>query len=350
MKTECTKYTIVINEWNTLKKDILSINPSATFVLVDENTEKYCLHHFLDHTDIPVKIIRIPSGEIHKNIRTCELVWDSLIRENADRHCLLINLGGGVIGDLGGFCAATYMRGIRFIQMPTTLLSQVDASVGGKLGIDYGGYKNMIGLIKNPEGVYIFTDFLKTLPYEHLRSGFAESLKHGLIADRKTWEELSAQKDLTQLDFERLVYNSVNIKKSVTESDPFEKGWRKILNFGHTIGHAVESYWLEKNEPILHGDAIAIGMISEAYLSYRMGKISEAELFDIRNAILRLYGHHPRMVKPRNEILRKMQHDKKNHNGSIQFALLDSLGHAYYDAPVDDMAIAESLFFYEEKM
>lgn len=350
MKTECVQYDIVINEWNTLKEDILKINPSAVFILVDENTEKYCLHLFLEKTDILVQIIRIPSGEIHKNITSCTLVWDQLIRHQADRHALMINLGGGVIGDLGGFCAATYMRGIRFLQIPTTLLSQVDASVGGKLGIDYNGYKNMIGLIKNPESVYIFTEFLKTLPYEQLRSGYAELLKHGLIADKATWDALSSLDDLSMVDFEQLVYTSVNIKKKVTEADPTEKGQRKILNFGHTIGHALESYWLENNAPILHGDAIAIGMVSESYLSYRMGKISEEDLFQIRNTILRLYGHHPKAVKPRGEIIRRMQLDKKNKNGRIQFALLNSVGHAYYDAPVDDHTIAESLFFYSEKM
>lgn len=350
MKTECAQYSIVINEWNTLKEDIQRINASAVFVLVDENTEKFCLHVFLEKTDIPVNVIRIPAGEIHKHIDTCKIVWDQLIRYNADRHALVLNLGGGVIGDLGGFCAATYMRGIRFIQIPTTLLSQVDASVGGKLGVDFDGYKNMIGLIKNPEGVYIFTEFLKTLPFEQLRSGYAELLKHGLIADKKTWEDLSANEDLSGLDYEELVYKSVNIKKQVTDADPNERGQRKILNFGHTIGHAVESYWLEHNAPILHGDAIAIGIVSESYLSYRMGSISEEELFKIRNTILRLYGHHPKVVKPRGEIIQRMQHDKKNKNGRIQFALLDRVGHAYYDAPVDDQAIAESLFFYSEKL
>ena len=166
----CKNYEIHINDWSAFQQVYKKIAPSTTFILVDENTEKYCLLHLLEYIEDTVQIIRIPSGEQNKNLTTCQVVWTKLMQNGADRHSLIINLGGGVIGDLGGFCAATYMRGIRFIQMPTTLLSQVDASVGGKLGVDLLGFKNMVGLIKDPDGVFIFTDFLLTLPGDQMRS------------------------------------------------------------------------------------------------------------------------------------------------------------------------------------
>lgn len=346
----CKKYDIHINNWSAFKTLVKKIQPTITFVLVDENTEKYCLHHLLINLDGPSHIIRIASGEHNKTLTTCQEVWIKLLHNGADRHSLLINLGGGVIGDLGGFCAATFMRGIHFIQMPTTLLSQVDASVGGKLGVDLLGFKNMVGLIQDPSGVFIFTDFLHTLPSEQMRSGYAELLKHGLIADANSWSILSKTASFQELDYENLVYESVKIKKSVTEQDPYEKGLRKILNFGHTIGHAVETYWMDSKTPLLHGEAIAIGMVSEAYLSYRLGNIAESELFDIRSSILRLYGHHPKFVKPAEDLIRLMRGDKKNHNGNIRFALLESVGTACYDVQVANTAIEDSFLFYKEKI
>lgn len=347
----CKNYDININNWSALHSYLESKTASQTFIIVDANTEKYCLHQFLENTSInDVHIIRIPAGETYKTIETCQKVWAEMMRKGADRHALVINLGGGVIGDLGGFCAATYMRGISFIQVPTTLLSQVDASVGGKLGVDFSGFKNMIGIIQEPEGVFIFTDFLETLPEEQMRSGYAELLKHGLIADKLTWKSLTENTNLKNLDFENIVYQSVLIKKQVTEQDPNEKGLRKILNFGHTIGHAIESYWLDSRSPLLHGEAIAIGMVSEAFLSYRLGKISENELFDIRHAIVKMYGHHPKYVKPSVEILSIMKADKKNKKGEYRFALLESVGKACFDIPVSSEHVEESLLFYKEKL
>jgi 3-dehydroquinate synthase len=347
---QCKNYGIYINDWSAFSSFVQETKPTSIFVLVDENTEKYCLLHLLEHVDAEIQVIRIPTGEQNKNLATCQQLWSKLLAGGADRHSLLINLGGGVIGDLGGFCAATYMRGIKFIQMPTTLLSQVDASVGGKLGVDLMGFKNMIGLIKDPEAVFVFTDFLKTLPSNQVKSGFAELLKHGLISDKNTWVKLSGYSTLEGLDFEQLVYESLKIKIKVTELDPTEKGMRKILNFGHTIGHAVESYWMDSRTPLLHGEAVAIGLVSEAFLSYRIGKISESELFDIRNSILRLYGHHPRFLKPTEEIINIIKGDKKNYNGDIRFALLDSVGRACYDVQVAPGEVEESFLFYREKI
>ncbi|MBK7698912.1 MAG: iron-containing alcohol dehydrogenase [Saprospiraceae bacterium] len=185
----CKNYQIHINNWIELTSFLHHEDPSSVFIIVDENTEKYCLHLVLEHLDIPVQVIRIPSGEQNKNLTTCQHIWTNLMRYGADRHSLVINLGGGVIGDLGGFCAATYMRGIRFVQVPTTLLSQADASVGGKLGIDLMGFKNMVGLIQDPAAVFIFTEFLSTLPVDQIKSGYAELLKHGLIADKNAWKK-----------------------------------------------------------------------------------------------------------------------------------------------------------------
>ncbi|MBK9255543.1 MAG: 3-dehydroquinate synthase [Saprospiraceae bacterium] len=350
MRISCNNYNIYLNEWDQLNKFIQSGKYDQVYVLVDENTEKYCLHILFEHIEKDLRIIRIQSGEKNKNLETCAFVWSELIRKGADRHSLLVNLGGGVIGDLGGFCAATFMRGIDFIQLPTTLLSQVDASVGGKLGIDFNGYKNMIGLFSDPKQIFIFTGFLQTLPGDQLRSGYAELLKHGLIADKNSWAQLSLEKEIRTINFEPLVYESVMIKKAVTEEDPYEKGNRKILNFGHTIGHAIESFWLDKKTPILHGDAIAIGMVSESYLSYRKGTINEMELFEIRNALIRIYGHHPGNVKDREKITELMLHDKKNRNGAIHFSLLNGIGRASYDIPVSLQMIDESLLFYSQKL
>lgn len=347
---QCKNYNIIINHWPALVQYVASCDASRIVVIADENTEKYCLHQLLEHLHQEVQVVRIKSGEQNKNIATCQHVWTKLMQYGCDRHSLVINLGGGVIGDLGGFCAATYMRGIRFIQVPTTLLSQVDASVGGKLGVDLNGFKNMVGVILDPAAVFIFTEFLDTLPAEQMLSGYAELLKHGLIADSSSWIRLSAQANILGLDYEDIVYESVKIKKTVTEQDPYERGMRKILNFGHTIGHAVETYWMDSSSPLLHGEAIAIGMVAEAFLSYRMGYITESDVFQIRHAIFKLYGHHPRYVKPAAEIMQIMKGDKKNMKGNIRFALLESIGKACYDIEADNNAIMESLVFYKEKI
>ncbi|KXK40230.1 MAG: 3-dehydroquinate synthase [Saprospiraceae bacterium] len=344
-----SEYNIHINNWSALKDTISAIQPSQVFVLVDENTEKYCLHQLFEHIELQVRIIRIPSGERNKTIETCQHVWSDLLRKGADRHALMLNLGGGVIGDLGGFCAATFMRGIPYIQIPTTLLAQVDASLGGKTGVDFGGFKNMIGLIQQPLAVFVYTDYLETLPDEHMKSGFAELLKHGLIADKNEWQTLS-KSNLDSLEFENIVYQSLLIKKAVTDQDPGEKGVRKILNFGHTIGHAVESYWMDSRTPLLHGEAVAIGMVSEAFLSYRVGNISETDLFDIRNSIIKLYGHHPKYVKPAEQLLDLMKSDKKNYKGEYRFSLLQSIGRAEYDVAVASEFVEESLLFYKERI
>lgn len=341
-----TNNNIYINDWNALSIEIQKISPSSIFVLVDENTEKHCLYYLLDKIEATFKVIRIKSGEVNKNIDTCQHIWESLIRHGADRKSLLINLGGGVIGDMGGFCAAVFMRGIRFIQMPTTLLSQVDSSVGGKMGIDFLQYKNMIGLFGNPSGTFIFTQFLRTLPERELKSGFAEIIKYGLIADKNVWQKLTGFTISNTEDYTQWVSLSVEIKQRITSQDFNESGLRKILNFGHTVGHAIESYWMNDDKALMHGEAVAIGMIAEAFISYRTGYISEEELFEIRRKIIQYFGHHPRYVKPTEALIALMQSDKKNESGTFRFTLLKEKGQAIFDIPVPVTYIEESLIFY----
>ena len=319
---------------------------SSIFVLVDENTNKFC--YPLIENSIPKHIVlQIRSGEKEKNIETCKFLWEELTSQKAERKSLLLNLGGGVIGDMGGFVAGTYKRGIDFINIPTTLLSQVDASIGGKLGIDFNGIKNLIGLFEDPKMVLISSEFLSTLPKEQLRSGFAEILKHGLIKDKSYWEEIKKTdlNSISQLNI--LVARSVNIKKQVVESDPFEAGVRKILNFGHTIGHAMETWSLHNDKiPLLHGEAIAIGMVCEAWLSNKLTGLSKTDLEDISNIIFRFYPKYNLENVPTDTLLQHMLLDKKNNNEKINFSLLQTIGDCTYDIQATEDLILDSIKYY----
>src|ERR1700749_4884910 len=278
---------------NTLAELVAFINKgnySRFFVLTDENTGKYCLPVIRKHIDKldNFDIIEINAGEESKNIDFCVDVWKMLIDFNADRQSLLINLGGGVITDLGGFAASTYKRGIDFVHVPTTLLSQVDASVGGKTGIDLDNVKNIIGTFTQPKAVFIEHEFLQTLPARQILSGLAEMLKHGLIFDAGYWKELKISN--LHNPSAALVYHSVEIKNKVVIEDPHEKGIRKSLNFGHTVGHAIETYSLMNDEnPLTHGEAIAAGMICEAKLSNLKIHLDDSELQEITDVIMGLY-------------------------------------------------------------
>jgi len=318
---------------------------SKICILTDENTEKHCFP--LISNAIPkANLIRIQSGEENKTLATCEKIWQQMTDLNLDRKALMINLGGGVIGDMGGFCAATYKRGIDFIQIPTTLLSQVDASVGGKLGIDFHGLKNHIGVFKEPQAVFIDTVFLKTLPLSELRSGYAEIIKHCLIADEKKWREIN-KKSLDQQNWNDLVVHSITIKSKVTEEDPFEKGLRKILNFGHTIGHAIESHFLHiSGKRLLHGEAIAIGMIAESYLAWKKEFINDIELEEIKNYILKVYERVEIFEFDIEKILPLTLQDKKNEKETIQASLLEKIGKANFNIPITVKEIKEAINFY----
>jgi 3-dehydroquinate synthase len=314
-------------------------------VLVDENTRFHCLP--LVHKAIkPTDIIEIESGEEKKTLDTCVQIWKELTDTRDERKSLLVNLGGGVIGDMGGFCAATYKRGIDFINIPTTLLSQVDASVGGKLGIDFLGFKNHIGTFELPRKVFIDTKFLKTLPERELRSGFAEVIKHCLIADKDYWEIVSVV-DFKDQNWPDIVNHSVKIKKKVVEEDPFEKGRRKILNFGHTIGHAIESYFLQKDEErLLHGEAIAAGMICEAYLSEKYCGLPESSVRSIESYIVKTFGRIRISIGDIDEITKLCLQDKKNEKGIINFSLLEEIGNSVFNVGIEQNEIRKVLQLY----
>lgn len=337
---------------NTLKEladFIQKDNYSRFFVLTDENTGKHCLpvlRQYIDKLD-NFDIIEINAGEESKNIDFCVGVWKMLIDFGADRQSLLINLGGGVISDLGGFAASTFKRGIDFVHVPTTLLSQVDASVGGKTGIDLDNIKNIIGTFTQPKAVFIEHGFLKTLPERQILSGLAEMLKHGLIADAKYWNKLKFS-DLERPSAE-LVHRSVEIKNDVVVEDPHEKGIRKSLNFGHTIGHAIETYSLVHDEnPLTHGEAIAAGMICEAKLSVMKAGLSEAELQEITEVINGLYPKYQIDEKSYPSLYSIMQKDKKNQNGQINSSLLTKIGHCRIDNVCTEDELYEALRYYAE--
>ena len=264
-------YNIHVGDfWLMWKRFLDDKKYSRVIILVDAHTEKLCLAPNRNRFPDDAYIISIPPGEQNKNLDTVQMIWQELFMALADRQALLVNLGGGVIGDMGGFCAATFKRGFDFVQMPTTLLAQVDASIGGKLGIDFAQVKNSIGVFANPKAVFISPEFLNTLSGRERLSGFAEIIKHALIADVKQWDLIKKIDTVEGINWEKYIIPSLKIKQHIVEIDPFEKRERKALNFGHTIGHAVESFALETSEPLTHGEAIAIGMVCELYLSKKI--------------------------------------------------------------------------------
>ena len=318
---------------------------SAIAVIADNHTFRFCYPSLKEmlpkHT-----LIRIKAGEEQKHIATCELIWDAFTRANFDRHALVLNLGGGVIGDMGGFCAATYKRGIDFVQLPTTLLAQVDASVGGKLGIDFNGFKNHIGVFKQPNAVLIDPTLLETLPERELRSGFAEVIKHCLIADGAMWDEIR-RRDLDEQNWPALVAHSVAIKQRVVEQDPTEQGLRKILNFGHTIGHAVETYFLtQPRKRLLHGEAIAVGMLAESYIACHKKMIDETLLTQIEEYLFAVYGNVRLTEADTEPILALTLQDKKNRGREIRMSLPDGTGRCAFDIPVSAAEMRRGLEFY----
>lgn len=332
---------------DVLLEQLIEQSYSQVFVLVDEETDKHCLP-ILQKTLFDTKVIKISSGEAHKTLPTVQLIWDELLKHHADKQSILINLGGGVIGDIGGFAAATFKRGIPFVNVPTTLLAMVDSSIGGKLGFDYAGIKNAIGLIEQPSGVYIYPDFLRTLNERELKNGFAEMIKHALIADEEYWDKINK---ITQPDAEKLagaINGSIKVKMQVVKKDPEEKNQRKLLNFGHTIGHAIEAYSLaEDKKPLKHGEAIAIGMICEAYLSKEYNGLTGKELRNISDFIL---AHFPKyslrnVLSP--ELIKYMRQDKKNQSGEINFTLLKRIGKGTINHTFSDQQIAMALNYYD---
>lgn len=332
---------------STLKEVLHARSYSKLVVLTDVNTQQHCLPLIQDLLPSDAVLITVPAGEQFKTLETCASIWNQMTEAVLDRQALMLNLGGGVIGDMGGFCASVYKRGIPFITIPTTLLSQVDASVGGKLGIDFMGFKNHLGVFQLPETVLIDPTFLETLPQRELRSGYAEVLKHGLIRDAAFFRSLPSTVWEKQ-DWARVIRDSVGIKKAVVEVDPKETGLRKILNFGHTIGHAVESFYLPSSKPILHGEAIAMGMIAEGFLSFEKIGLSYEELNELSTKLLTIFGKVNLESKDLDSILNLCAQDKKNEGSTQLFTLLPSIGDCSYNNPVTREEIKHAILYYQQ--
>lgn len=343
-------YTIEFNEqsYKKLNQLILSNHYSSIFILTDSHCNDNCSPLLLPllEVSIRIEIIEIEPGESLKTIATCVELWTILTEMGADRKSLIINLGGGVISDIGGFVASTYKRGIDFIHIPTTLLGMVDAAIGGKNGVDLGLLKNQVGVISNPKMVLIDTRYLETLPRREMRAGLAEMLKHGLIHDKNYWEQFLDLSQLDSTELDHLIYRSIEIKNTIVLQDPTENGIRKALNFGHTLGHAIESHFLTTSSPLLHGEAIAIGMILEAYLSFEKGLLNTTEYHQIKYVISDLFEPVPLAENDIAQLLEYMIHDKKNEYGKIQFALLDGIGKTRLNQEVDNEIINKAFLDY----
>ncbi|MBR5688464.1 MAG: 3-dehydroquinate synthase [Prevotella sp.] len=321
------------------------------FVLTDINTFRQCWPRIRQFACMEgAHVITIPSGDQNKELQSLTSVWQALGQGGATRHSTLVNLGGGMVTDLGGFAAATFKRGILFINIPTSLLAMVDASVGGKTGINFRGLKNEIGVFRDAHTVILDTQFLSTLDDENIRSGYAEMLKHGLISDEKMWAELISfdlnQPDLTQL--QRMLADSVAVKERIVDEDPHEHGIRKALNVGHTIGHAFESWAMRRNRPILHGYAVAYGIIAELYLSTVKCGFPTDKLRQTVRYIRENYGSLPVTCKDYPTLLELMTHDKKNTAGTINFTLLGNIGDIRINQTATEEEINEALDFYRE--
>ena len=323
---------------------------SKKIIMVDEHTREDCLGYLLSNFESlsEAEVIVIPAGEDSKDLEIATNVWEALTEYGVTRYDLIINLGGGVITDLGGFIAACYKRGCAFINIPTSLLAMIDASIGGKTAVNLGIYKNQVGVFKNPVALYIDPVFLETLPEEEWMSGFGEMLKHGLIADATLYKDVCEQlEDIDGLTDELLI-RSIEVKKEVVEKDPFEIGDRKILNFGHTVGHVFEGHFMY-SQPITHGHAVAIGMLVETYLSTKITGFPIENYSEMEQMILL---HYP-MPKLSNEDIQSMiellDNDKKNKSGKIMCCLLIEVGKCTYDNPIKPEQFLEALLHFKNK-
>lgn len=345
-----TKHSEVIfgsDCWDALNSCINANDYSCVFVLTDKNTSLHCLPYANTKIEFDYKTLEMQAGEENKHIQTCISLWDSLSEMGGDRKSLVINIGGGVVTDLGGFVASTFKRGIDFINIPTSLLAMVDASVGGKTGIDLGALKNQVGIIREPKMVLVDIGFLKTLPDSEYRSGYAEMLKHGLIQDPAYFEVLSGF--LNKEEILPHIHHSVSVKAKVVSEDIDEQGLRKILNFGHTLGHAVESHYLTaKNKTrLLHGEAIAIGMILETFLSVKVSGLLLDEARKIKNVFHAIYPKISFDKDTITEVIKMLPHDKKNENGNVLFVLLKSIGEPIWNQSASEELILEAFDFYQ---
>ena len=347
------KQDVILSEniGESLSAAIGNVAHDRLFVLTDETTLKLCWPLV---SELPclaeAQMITIGATDENKTLESLSHVWTELQRGGATRHSLMLNLGGGMVTDLGGFAASTFKRGIAYINVPTTLLSMVDASVGGKTGINFGGLKNEIGVFNCARSVILDTTFLRTLDYENLASGYAEMLKHGLISNVETWAELM-RFDLQQADYELLrtmVVKSVAVKERIVDEDPLEHGIRKALNLGHTVGHAFESLAMAENRTVLHGYAVAWGLVCELYLSVRHTGFPKDKLWQTLQFVKENYGKFSFDCKQYDRLYELMTHDKKNTAGVVNFTLLGEVG----DIRINQTATREEIFdmldFYRE--
>ena len=326
-------------------KDLLAdYSTCKKVIMVDENTHDCCLEYLL--TAFPfledAEVMLLPAGEENKALEVCYQVWSAMLEYQINRNDLVINLGGGVVTDLGGFIASVYKRGIDFIHIPTSLMGMVDAAIGGKNGVDLNGLKNIIGTITQPKAVFVDAGFLETLPPEEIFNGYAEMLKHALILDENYWNQLKSLNSEEELIQIQHVIRSIELKKQVVEADPTEKGLRKLLNFGHTLGHALESYFLSKKS-IAHGHAVALGMIGESYISYKRGVLSQEAYREIEQCIIRIF---PMLEIPEEAIetlIELMRNDKKNERNALNFVLLNAIGSAQVNAEILPSEVGEAL-------
>ena len=351
-----SKQNIIIckNLYEDLTTAIGEARQQNIFILTDEHTRQLCLPLIQQHELLKgAQFINIGPEDVNKNIETLAHVWTSLSNNGATRHSLLINLGGGMVTDLGGFAAATFKRGIRFINIPTTLLAMIDAAVGGKTGINFNGLKNEIGAFSTAETVLIDCNFLKTLDHQNILSGYAEMLKHGLISNTAHWAEL-IKFDIDHICYnslQTLVQQSIQVKEDIVHQDPYEQSIRKALNLGHTIGHAFESFALAKGRPVLHGYAVAWGLVCELYLSYIVCGFPKDKMYQSIEFIKSHYGRLAFSCKDYDTLYEYMKHDKKNlSSNEINFTLLTDIGDIRINQKADRDTIFELLDFYSETM
>ncbi|MBI4008969.1 3-dehydroquinate synthase [Candidatus Roizmanbacteria bacterium] len=340
------RYTVFIGAdiINQLPKLVNLKKYSGAFLITDETIWRNWLEKIDKILPKEYQKIILPAGEQSKNVEYVQKVWHKMFLAGCDRRTLVINLGGGVIGDLGGFAAATYMRGVDFLQIPTTLLAQVDSSVGGKVGINLLGIKNLIGTFQQPIAVIIDISTLSTLPHRELVSGFAEIIKHSLIADKKYFQIVTSKKpeEFSQEELIEIITRSVQIKADIVSQDEKESGLRKLLNFGHTIGHAVEAISQEDDKPLLHGEAISIGMVVEGKISKILGLLSDEGCKILEQSLIKA-GLPTALNLPVDDILEKIKFDKKNIKGATKFTLLQNIGKAIINKSVDESIIRKAL-------
>ncbi|MAQ69987.1 MAG: 3-dehydroquinate synthase [Flavobacteriales bacterium] len=340
------------NSFNSINKWMSLNHFDNKFIIADENTSIHCLPVLLKHVPLLKDsfIIKMSSGESAKSIAQVEAICSCLINKNIDRQSLIVNLGGGVVCDLGGFVASIIKRGVKFINIPTTLMSQIDAAIGGKVAVNFQDYKNQIGLFVDPQIVFVYTPFLLSLSHDDLLSAQAEIFKYGLIYDRLLWEQCRLESSNKIMNFKNMISDCIKIKIKIVESDYYDYQGRRMLNFGHSICHAIESVFLStKKQPVSHGFALSVGLICETYISYKKFKFSSKKLSIIVNTILSVFPKINLVKALDNLVLKYLKSDKKNKNRLYNFTLIKDIGVAVVNCSVSDIHIINSLDYYRKK-